>query len=106
MFGQLIKYSHVLPCSYNPDHLGSCTVQTHLSTEKVAPETIGRKDVNFSQYLVRSDPQRFPAATDYTEGAELVESILDILRQQFERCDCFQGFQIIHSLGGGTGSGA
>lgn len=42
---------------------------------------------------------------DYTEGAELVESILDVLRQQVEQCESFQGFQIIHSLGGGTGSG-
>lgn len=42
---------------------------------------------------------------DYTEGAELVEQILDVLRQQVENCDSFQGFQIIHSLGGGTGSG-
>lgn len=41
----------------------------------------------------------------YTEGAELVESILDVLRSQVEGCDSFQGFQFIHSLGGGTGSG-
>jgi len=41
----------------------------------------------------------------YTEGAELVDQILDVLRQQVEGCDSFQGFQIIHSLGGGTGSG-
>ncbi|KAF8318992.1 tubulin-domain-containing protein [Clavulina sp. PMI_390] len=41
----------------------------------------------------------------YTEGAELVESILEVLRQQVEQCESFQGFQIIHSLGGGTGSG-
>jgi tubulin beta len=42
---------------------------------------------------------------DYTEGAELVENILDVLRQQVEGCDSFQGFQLIHSLGGGSGSG-
>ncbi|GBE88546.1 Tubulin beta-2 chain [Sparassis crispa] len=41
----------------------------------------------------------------YTEGAELVESILDIVRRQSEACDSLQGFQMIHSLGGGTGSG-
>ncbi len=38
---------------------------------------------------------------DYTEGAELVDQILDVLRQQVENCDSFQGFQFIHSLGGG-----
>ncbi|KAF9478839.1 beta-tubulin 2 tubb2 [Pholiota conissans] len=41
----------------------------------------------------------------YTEGAELVDSILDIVRRQAETCDALQGFQILHSLGGGTGAG-
>jgi len=41
----------------------------------------------------------------YTEGAELVDSVLDIVRKEAESCDCLQGFQITHSLGGGTGSG-
>ncbi|OBZ72040.1 Tubulin beta-2 chain [Grifola frondosa] len=41
----------------------------------------------------------------YTEGAELVDSILDIVRKQTEACDALQGFQVIHSLGGGTGAG-
>jgi len=41
----------------------------------------------------------------YTEGAELVDTILDVLRRQVEACDALQGFQLIQSLGGGTGSG-
>ncbi|BGP40795.1 Tubulin beta chain (Beta tubulin) [Rhodotorula kratochvilovae] len=41
----------------------------------------------------------------YTEGAELVESILDQLRHETEDCDNLQGFQMVHSIGGGTGSG-
>eukprot|EP01084_Bolivina_argentea_P197956 339108_1 len=41
----------------------------------------------------------------YTEGAELIESAFDIIRKEIESCDCLQGFQMIHSLGGGTGSG-
>jgi len=41
----------------------------------------------------------------YTEGAELVEAVLDRIRQEIEQCDAPQGFQIFHSLGGGTGSG-
>ncbi|XP_072095015.1 tubulin beta-4 chain-like isoform X1 [Mobula birostris] len=41
----------------------------------------------------------------YTEGAELVENVLDVMRHECESCDCLQGFQLIHSLGGGTGSG-
>jgi len=41
----------------------------------------------------------------YTEGAELVDSILDIVRKETESCDVLQGFQITHSMGGGTGAG-
>ena len=41
----------------------------------------------------------------YTEGAELIDTVLDIVRKESESCDCLQGFQITHSLGGGTGSG-
>uniref|UniRef100_A0A183UUM9 Tubulin beta chain n=1 Tax=Toxocara canis TaxID=6265 RepID=A0A183UUM9_TOXCA len=48
----------------------------------------------------------------YTEGAELVDNVLDhVFRFFFFACvvvkkdRCFQGFQLTHSLGGGTGSG-
>ncbi|KAH6950371.1 tubulin/FtsZ family protein [Ilyonectria sp. MPI-CAGE-AT-0026] len=41
----------------------------------------------------------------YTEGAELVDQVLDVVRREAEGCDSLQGFQITHSLGGGTGSG-
>uniref|UniRef100_A0A6A7G2M7 Tubulin beta chain n=3 Tax=Hirondellea gigas TaxID=1518452 RepID=A0A6A7G2M7_9CRUS len=41
----------------------------------------------------------------YTEGAELIEEVMDVVRKEAESCDCLQGFQITHSLGGGTGSG-
>ncbi|CAG4949189.1 unnamed protein product [Parnassius apollo] len=41
----------------------------------------------------------------YTEGAELVDAVLDVVRKEAEGCNCLQGFQLAHSLGGGTGSG-
>lgn len=45
------------------------------------------------------------ATGHYTEGAELVDSVMDVIRREAEGCDSLQGFQITHSLGGGTGSG-
>ena len=45
------------------------------------------------------------ATGHYTEGAELVDTVLDVVRKESEGCDCLQGFQLAHSLGGGTGSG-
>lgn len=41
----------------------------------------------------------------YTEGAELADVVLDLVRAEAEACDCLQGFQLVHSIGGGTGGG-
>jgi len=41
----------------------------------------------------------------YTEGAELVDEIMECIRKEAESCDVLQGFQVTHSMGGGTGSG-
>ena len=41
----------------------------------------------------------------YSEGAELVEEVMDVVRREAESVDVLQGFQMTHSLGGGTGSG-
>jgi len=41
----------------------------------------------------------------YTEGAELVDEIMECVRKEAEACDVLQGFQFTHSMGGGTGSG-
>ncbi|KII69107.1 Tubulin beta-2 chain [Thelohanellus kitauei] len=41
----------------------------------------------------------------YTEGAELVDRIFDSVRKEVEQCESLQGFQVVHSSGGGTGSG-
>jgi len=31
----------------------------------------------------------------YTEGAELIDSVLDVVRKEAEGCDCLQGFQLV-----------
>lgn len=41
----------------------------------------------------------------YTEGAEIVNQVMESIRREAESSECLQGFQITHSLGGGTGSG-
>jgi tubulin beta len=38
-------------------------------------------------------------------GVEMEEEILDSVRKEVERCDSFHGFQFLHSIGGGAGSG-
>merc|ERR1712142_1291132 len=56
-------------------------------------------------YKGESDLQLERINVYYTEGAELVDSVLDVVRKESEGCDLLQGFQLTHSLGGGTGSG-
>ncbi|KAI0178114.1 beta-tubulin [Pestalotiopsis sp. NC0098] len=41
----------------------------------------------------------------YCEDTDLVEDLLNAVRREAESCDCLQGFQISHSVGGGTGAG-
>lgn len=41
----------------------------------------------------------------YTDGQELMENTMDRIRRETEQCDAMQGFQLFHSIGGGTGSG-
>ena len=41
----------------------------------------------------------------YTEGAELIDAAMNATRKLAEKCDELEGFQMCHSLGGGTGSG-
>ncbi|ETO33694.1 beta-tubulin [Reticulomyxa filosa] len=41
----------------------------------------------------------------YTEGDQVIEECMEVIRKEAELCDALQGFQITHSLGGGTGSG-
>lgn len=41
----------------------------------------------------------------YSEGLPILEQVLDSVRKEVEACDSLQGFQLTHSLGGGTGSG-
>jgi len=41
----------------------------------------------------------------YTEGAEIMEEVMDAVRREAEACESVSGFQVTHSLGGGTGSG-
>uniref|UniRef100_A0A8C7KM73 Tubulin beta chain n=1 Tax=Oncorhynchus kisutch TaxID=8019 RepID=A0A8C7KM73_ONCKI len=64
-----------------------------------------RDDLHISYFAGQSGAGNNWAKGHYTEGAELVDSVLDVVRKEAESCDCLQGFQLTHSLGGGTGSG-
>jgi len=41
----------------------------------------------------------------HTDGLMMANNILDVARREAESCDCLQGIQMIHAIGGGTGGG-
>lgn len=41
----------------------------------------------------------------HTHGSAYRSKIEDVIRKSVEKCDCLHGFLLMHSLGGGTGSG-
>ncbi|XP_058804467.1 tubulin epsilon chain-like isoform X2 [Phymastichus coffea] len=41
----------------------------------------------------------------YTHGLDYRDKLEEIIRLSVEKCDCLHGFLMVHSLGGGTGSG-
>jgi len=55
--------------------------------------------------LVSSGAGNNWAKAHYTEGAEMADSVMEVVRKEAEKCEALQGFQLAHSLGGGTGSG-
>ena len=70
-----------------------------MQTEDPDYIVIETKDPLGSSFVYR------PTQGHYTEGAEIIDSVLDVVRKEAESCDCLQGFQLNHSLGGGSGSG-
>jgi tubulin beta len=75
------------------------SIPTTLSLDNPALAIIGQRDSNAPN--VHSNC----SLVSYTEGAELVGQVLDVIRREAEGCDHLQGFQLTHSLGGGTGAG-
>ncbi|XP_026813404.1 tubulin beta-1 chain-like [Rhopalosiphum maidis] len=44
-------------------------------------------------------------ARGYYDSSEISSLVADAVQSEAERCDRLQGFQLVHSMGGGTGSG-
>jgi len=41
----------------------------------------------------------------YGDGTKVADVAMDVVRKESESCDVLQGFQLVHSVGGGSGSG-
>lgn len=57
----------------------------------------------FYTYLIFFHASR--AVGHYTHGIEYRDKLEETIRLSVEKCDCLHGFLLMHSLGGGTGSG-
>lgn len=45
------------------------------------------------------------AAGFYSEGSEIIHEVMEKIWKAAEKCESMEGFNLTHSLGGGTGSG-
>lgn len=70
------------------------SVQTTLFSVKVVLVTTGPKDVRKYRLLPLNNRLTLYSHIDYTEGAELVDSVLDVVRKEAEGTDCLQGMHI------------
>jgi hypothetical protein len=63
--------------------------------------TVQSLRVPYSFLLPPSPPPPFTQNEGhYTEGADSIDFVLNVVHKEAERCDCMQGFQITHSMGG------
>ena len=104
---------------YDQDLMDKFSDQITSSLASPALETIGQRDITqkvsntpnqthlpeIVLHKTRHNYLKFKYFYNHLIGAELVDSVLDVVRKESESCDCLQGFQLTHSLGGGTGSG-
>lgn len=78
-------------------HWAVYSARTTLSSAKVVLVTTGQKDVRkcffdaFSRNYFDGWTLMVLSVTDYTEGAELVDSVLDVVRKEAEGTDGLQG---------------
>ncbi len=128
MFLQVVSAEHGL------DGTGSCTINDDIQLERInvyynetsvgkyVPRAVlvdldptGVDNIRAGPCGSLFRPDNFVIGTNsagnnwaighYTEGAGIALDVMDVVRKETEGCDCLQGFQLCHSLGGGTGSG-
>ncbi|KAK4337370.1 hypothetical protein RND71_043327 [Anisodus tanguticus] len=105
-FWELLSEEHDL--DYNDDRFVPRSVQVDLEpgvVDSIRNCPIGTlfKQDNF--IYAKNGAGNNWAKGHYTEGAELVDNVLEVIRKEADNCDRLQGFQLCHSIGGGTGSG-
>ena len=116
---------HLQPCGLRgekTDTRGLDVYFNEVNGERYVPRTVlvdlepGVLDsIRGSQYGGMYDPDTFVSGVNgggnnwakgfYTDGTEIVEPVMDAARKAAENSDCLQGFELVHSLGGGSGSG-
>ncbi|XP_069791465.1 tubulin beta-4 chain-like isoform X2 [Narcine bancroftii] len=91
------KFWEVISDEHGIDPTGIYRGESDLQLERI--------NVYYNEATGRNGASNNWAKGHYTEGAELADSIMDVVRKEAEGCDCLQGFQLTHSLGGGSGAG-
>merc|ERR1711962_1832886 len=88
------KFWEVISDEHGIDPTGTYHGDSDLQLERI---NVYYNEASGGKYVPRS------ILVDLEPGT--MDSVLDVVRKESEGCDCLQGFQLTHSLGGGTGSG-
>ncbi|KAG6500499.1 hypothetical protein ZIOFF_040345 [Zingiber officinale] len=103
------KFWEVICDEHGIDGTGKYTGDSDLQLERI---NVYYNEASGGRYVPRAVLMDLEPGTmdsvrsgSFGQGAELIDSVLDVVRKEAENCDCLQGFQVCHSLGGGTGSG-
>merc|ERR1711962_1625104 len=88
------KFWEVISDEHGIDPTGTYHGDSDLQLERI---NVYYNEASGGKYVPRA------VLVDLEPGT--MDSVLDVVRKEAESCDCLQGFQLTHSLGGGTGSG-
>eukprot|EP01084_Bolivina_argentea_P315499 546598_1 len=75
------------------------------SLDVIKSSTIGQMFKTDNMCFGEASAHNIWAKGCYTDGAEIIDEIMDTIRNLVESCDNIESFQMTHSTGGGTGSG-
>ncbi|KAM7499186.1 hypothetical protein LguiA_023600 [Lonicera macranthoides] len=87
------KFWEVVCAEHGIDGTGKYTSDSELQLERV---NVYYNEASGGRYVPRAMLMDLEPGTmdrHYTEGAELIDSVLDVVRKEAENCDCLQGFQ-------------
>ncbi|KAK9989361.1 hypothetical protein SO802_029600 [Lithocarpus litseifolius] len=94
------KFWEVICDEHGIDHARKYNGDSKLQLERINVYYSEANGVR-SSWISSRAPWTPSDPAPYTEGAELIDSVLDVVRKEAEHCDCLQGTLLVFDLGFG-----